>query len=216
MYINFELLLKKELKPEELVLLTAIKLKETDYILSNANEEVLNSFSEKGYIKYVKAKNKSQNKLELVRIDTKGSKLLEDLSYAGAVDDESERIGDWVINTYKNKSGGIVKNKTEIKRRINWFKNITQIRGNFLALLIQSAMLDTYDPECGETFYDAKKNNSRLILSNMADNLFYSPESHFDKHYTLDKSPLYNYYIDNQEYIKQIWEKTLNENGSRK
>ena len=77
-------------------------------------------------------------------------------------------------------------------------------------------MQDTYDPECGQSFYDAKKYNPRLILSNLAENLFWMPQSHFDRHYTLDKSPLFTYYEDNQEYIKQVWNQLLDEDGSRK
>lgn len=211
MFINFNIYKKYNLTPEYLIQLLAVKQKQTEEI----NTDVLGRFEELGYVSYTKGK-KNQDIRELVRLSDKGKKLLTDLSFEGAVDDESEKIRDWVVSVYKNKNGGIVKNKTELGRRIHWFKTITEIKGNFLAVLIQCVMQDTYDPECGQSFYDAKKDNPRLILSNLAENLFFSQQSHFDKHYTLDKSPLFTYYEDNQEYIKQVWNQLLNEDGSRK
>ena len=47
--------------------------------------------------------------------------------------------------------------------------------------------------------------NPRGVLSNMLDNICFSPISVFDKHKTLDKSPLYIYYEDNKEYVNQVW-----------
>ena len=211
MFINFNIYKKYNLTPEYLIQLLAVKQKQTEEI----NTDVLGHFEELGYVTYTKGK-KNQDIRELVRLSDKGKKLLTDLSFEGAVDEESEKIRDWVVSVYKNKNGGIVKNKTELGRRIHWFKTITDIRGNFLAVLIQCVMQDTYDPECGQSFYDAKKDNPRLILSNLAENLFWMPQSHFDKHYTLDKSPLFTYFEDNQEYIKQVWNQLLNEDGSRK
>lgn len=67
------------------------------------------------------------------------------------LDSETEVIADWLINIYKAKSGGIVKNKTEIKRRIQWFKTVTQIKGNKLAVLLQSFLQDTYNEQDGLT-----------------------------------------------------------------
>ena len=212
MYINLKLFKKSNLSAEQLIQLIAIKQKEQNYI----KEEFLGRFEELGLVSYVKQKNKSQKSSELVRLSDKASKLLNDLSFAGASDEETEKIASWIIGVYKNKEGGIVKNKTELKRRVQWFKEITQIKGNFLAVLIQLAMLDTYNPECGQSFYDAKKENPRLILSNMAENLLYMPQSHFDKHYTLDKSPLYSYFEDNEPYVRQIWAQKLDEEGNIK
>ena len=211
MFINFNIYKKHNLTPEHLINLLAVKQKQAEEI----NTDVLGRFEELGYVTYTKGK-KNQDIRELVRLSDKGKKLLTDLSFEGVVDEESEKIRDWVVSVYKNKNGGIVKNKTELGRRIHWFKTITDIRGNFLAVLIQCVMQDTYDPECGQNFYDAKKENPRLILSNLAENLFFSQQSHFDKHYTLDKSPLFTYFEDNQEYIKQVWNQLLNEDGSRK
>ena len=214
MYINLSVLGKSGLEYSDLVFLAAIKQVDKD-VLEKLTGDVFNRLEGLSLLTSIKGK-KGDNPIYNIRLSEKGKKLMTDLSFEGAVDDESEKIRDWVVSVYKNKNGGIVKNKTELGRRIHWFKTITEIRGNFLAVLIQCVMQDTYDPECGQSFYDAKKDNSRLILSNLAENLFWMPQSHFDRHYTLDKSPLFTYYEDNQEYIKQVWNQLLNEDGSRK
>ncbi len=214
MYINLSVLGKSGLEYSDLVFLAAIKQVDKD-VLEKLTGDVFNRLEGLSLLTSIKGK-KGDNPIYNIRLSEKGKKLMTDLSFEGAVDDESEKIRDWVVSVYKNKNGGIVKNKTELGRRIHWFKTVTEIKGNFLAVLIQCVMQDTYDPECGQSFYDAKKDNSRLILSNLAENLFWMPQSHFDRHYTLDKSPLFTYYEDNQEYIKQVWNQLLNEDGSRK
>ena len=214
MYINITVLSKSGLEYSDLVFLAGIKQVDKE-VLEKLTGDVFNRLEGLSLLTSIKGKN-GDNPIYNVRLSDKGKKLMTDLSFEGAVDDESEKIRDWVVSVYKNKNGGIVKNKTELGRRIHWFKTITEIRGNFLAVLIQCVMQDTYDPECGQSFYDSKKYNPRLILSNLAENLFWMPQSHFDRHYTLDKSPLFTYYEDNQEYIKQVWNQLLDEGGIRK
>ena len=214
MYINLSVLGKSGLEYSDLVFLAAIKQVDKK-VLENLTGDIFNRLEGLSLLISIKGK-KGDNPIYNIRLSEKGKKLMTDLSFEGAVDEESEKIRDWVVSVYKNKNGGIVKNKTELGRRIHWFKTITEIKGNFLAVLIQCVMQDTYDPECGQSFYEAKKDSPRLILSNLAENLFWMPQSHFDKHYTLDKSPLFTYYEDNQEYIKQVWNQLLNEDGSRK
>lgn len=211
MYIDLEYLSKKELSPNELVCLVAIKQGFKKLI----NEDYLEKFSEQGFIKYVKGKKDSQL-VDLVRLDKKGKDLLVRLSYAGVVDEETDRLSAWLMNVYKNKEGGFVKNKAEFKRRLHWFKTITKIEGNFLAILINLSLQDMYDVNCGVSYFDYKKDNPRTILSNLGENLFFRPDSHFDKHYTLDKSPLYTYYEDNIEHVEASWEQHLDADGNRK
>ena len=214
MYINLSVLGKSGLEYSDLVFLAGIKQVDKE-VLEKLTGDVFNRLEGLSLLTSIKGK-KGDNPIYNVRLSDKGKKLMTDLSFEGAVDDESEKIRDWVVSVYKNKNGGIVKNKTELGRRIHWFKTITEIKGNFLAVLIQCVMQDTYDPECGQSFYEAKKDSPRLILSNLAENLFWMPQSHFDRHYTLDKSPLFTYYEDNQEYVKQVWNQLLDEGGIRK
>lgn len=208
MYINIEKLEKSGLLPGDLEVLVGIKFnqsgKKEEYLNKHLTEAQYKRFNELSLLKEVKGKQSINNRL---RTSDKANKLLIELSYEGTVDEESQKLADWVIKIYKSRKGAFIKNKTELVRRIHWFKTITNITGNHLALLIQCAILDTYDPDCGETFYEAKEKNNRLLLNNMAERLYWAETSIMDKHKTLDKSPLYDYYIDNQAYIEEVWRK---------
>ena len=206
MYLNISVFTKSNLQFSDLVFLAAINQTETDWLIENLNEGVYSRFNELSLIKHIKQKSKKEHLYTSLRISEVGAKFLADISYEGAVDSETEVIADWLINIYKTKSGGIVKNKTETKRRIQWFKTVTQIKGNKLAVLLQCFLQDTYNEQDGLTVKEFMEQNSRGVLSNMLDNVCFNPTSVFDKHKTLDKSPLWQYYEENIEYINKVWE----------
>ena len=206
MYLNISVFTKSNLQFSDLVFLAAINQTETNWLIESLNEDVYNRFNELSLIKHIKQKSKKEHLYTSLRLSEQGKSLLVNLSYEGAVDSETDIIADWLINIYKSKSGGIVKNKTEIKRRIHWFKTVTQIKGNKLAVLLQSFLQDTYNEQDGLTVKEFMEQNSRGVLSNMLDNVCFNPTSVFDKHKTLDKSPLWQYYEENIEYINKVWE----------
>lgn len=206
MYINISVLEKSSLLFSDLVFLAGIHQIETDWLLENLNEDVYSRFKELNLIKHIKQKSKKEHLYTSLRLSDEGVKLLADLSYEGAIDSETEVIADWLISIYKSKSGGIVKNKTETKRRIQWFKTATQIKGNKLAVLLRCFMQDTFNEQDGLTVKEFMEQNPRGVLSNLLDNVCWSPTSLYDKHKTLDKSPLWQYYEDNIEYVKKTWE----------
>lgn len=204
MYINFKQL-GTNLQRGDLELLCAIKQGETEYLITNSWYEALARFKELDFITEVKGKKKDDHPYKALRLTDKAKKLLVSISYEGAIDDEAEALGDWLIALYKRREGGIIKNKIESKRRLQWFKTITGISGNKLALLLKAFLTDTYNSTTGDSIQDFMSSNPRGVLNNMLDNVCWSPDSIWDKHKTLEKSPLYNYYSDNQEYIHKIW-----------
>jgi hypothetical protein len=203
MFVNLELYKKHNLQPQDLYFLIGIKQVDKD-VLETLNGSDFSRYNELGLLTSVKGK-KGDNPTLNIRLSKKGKELLINLSYEGSADEETEVLANWLIQLYKSKSGGIVKNKTEIKRRIQWFKTITNISGNKLATLLQCFINDTYNDQDGLTVKDFMENNNRGVLSNMLDNVCFNPTSVFDRHKTLDKSPLWQYFEDNQEYVEQIW-----------
>lgn len=204
MYINIKLFEKSGLQPEDIYFLAGIKQINRE-VIDKLTGDVFNRLDTLNLLTSIKGK-KGDNPMYNVRLSKKGSELLINLSFEGAVDSETDILVDWLISIYKSKSGGIIKNKTEVKRRCQWFKTITGINRNRLAILLQCFIQDTYNEQDGLTVKEFMEQNPRGVLNNMLDNLFFSPTSVFDKHYTLDKSPLYNYYTDNQEYVENIWQ----------
>lgn len=206
MYINISVLSKSGLEYSDLIFLAAINQIETEWLIENFKDSDYERFERLSLIKHIKQKSKKEHLYVSLRLSDEGKQLLVNLSYEGAVDSETDIIADWLINIYKSKSGGIVKNKTETKRRIQWFKTATQIKGNKLAVLLQCFIQDTFNEQDGLTVKEFMEQNPRGVLSNMLDNVCWSPTSLYDKHKTLDKSPLWQYYEDNTEYINKIWE----------
>lgn len=195
MFINFEKFTTLNLTEQFIFTLCAVKNKATIYLEDNFEVHRL-QMEDKGYIKYVKPTRKGQPLYELVRIDKKGEKLLKDLSSATNISEDTKVLGEWLIKYYKDKKGGIVKNKTETLRRLQWFTDETGIVKNDLAVLLKNYLSDVYDPDCGLSITEAKEQNPRLQLSYEVANIFWRPRDNFDRHYKLDDSPLYNYYLE--------------------
>lgn len=207
MYINFNL--SSNLLCGDIEKLTAIKQKEIEWLHKYLLPIDLKRFEELNLISRIKCKKGQENSLEVLRLSDKGKKLTVELSYEGAPDEQTDVLLNWLIPIYKSKPNGIVKNKKECGRRLFWFKTVTKIEGNRLAILLGQFVSDSFIPESNknfsEEFRNFKESNPRGVLSNMLDNICWQPDSMFDKHYTLDKSPLYRYYEDNEQFIQNIW-----------
>lgn len=204
MYINFNKFKLLDLSEIQVFLLCAIKNKAVDYLQEHF-EEHREYFESKGFVKYIKGK-KDTPKYELVRLDKKGEKLLKELSSSLEVSEDNKRLGEWLITFYKNRKGGIVKNKTETLRRLQWFSDQTGLERNDLAVLLKLYIQDTFVGDIKD-LEEAKTLNPRLHLSNEAGNIFWRPLNHLQKHYKLDESPLYEYYTDFREYFEKHIEK---------
>jgi len=208
MYLNLSKFLKSDLVPEDILYLTAIKQnaagKNVEFLSTYLTDSKVAEYENQDFIKTVKGK-KTDSTYFLLRTTDKANKLLAELSYAADVDGETEVLFNWLQSVYKSKPNGIIKNKIETKRRIQWFKSITGISGNYLALLLAEFISDSFVPENDEKFIDFKKQNPRAVLSNMLDNICWTPRNDRSVHYTLEDSPLYNYYQDNLEHINKVW-----------
>lgn len=199
MYINFNKLHRSGITLEQLFWLCAVQQKEPEEITNlYYDEDSVEKFLEKGFLKRLK-------KGEL-RIDTKGTKFLKDISSSGVISIETEVIVDWLIKVYKSRNGA-VKNKKETQRRCQWFSDETGIVGNYLAVLLRCFVQDVYQSDTGQSIEEARADNPRLQLSVLTDNIFWNPPNNFARNYTLDNSPLWNYYDEYTEYITEQWKK---------
>jgi len=210
MFINLSLLEKHNLYPSDLTLLTAIKLnsagKNEEYLNKWLSEDDYKRYEALEYTKLVKPVKKTDGLYKRLRISDKMSKVLNDLSCGGeGISEDTEKLANWIFDIYGKKPNGIIRNRKETKRRIQWFSEITSIQQNALATLIASFIQDSYEPEQYATFKEFKEQNPRAIFSNCCDNICWSPPNDRAVHYTLDDSPLYAYYIQNEEFIKGCW-----------
>lgn len=196
MYINFNQFRKLKLTEEFVFFLLAVKSEDKEYI-ENFNDK--QKSLEEGYIKQIKSGD--------YRLDKKGKEVLNKLSKSDAITPETEKLAEWIANYYKNKKGGIVRNKAELKRRLQWYSDETGVTNNSLAIKIACFINDTYDQSSGLTLEEFKEQNPRMQLSVIAENLFFTPRNHFARHYNLDDSPLYQYYLEHTKHIEEQWKK---------
>lgn len=196
MYINFNQFRKLKLTEEFVFFLLAVKSEDKEYIESfNDKQKSL----EEGYIKQIKSGD--------YRLDKKGKEVLNKLSKSDAITPETEKLAEWIANYYKNKKGGIVRNKKELQRRCQSFSDETGWVKNQLAVVVALFINDCYDQSSGLSLEEFKEQNPRMQLSVIAENLFWTPRSKFSTHFNLDDSPLYQYYLENQQYVEDQWKK---------
>ena len=204
--MNLDVFFKSKITAEDFILLSVIqqnsnggqreRLLELDSDYSSVSE----------YVKFVNRKNKTQTLHDLVRLDKKGSKLLVDL-FTYSPSEDTEKIISWMEATYKS-MGKFIKNRKEACRRCEFFSKSTGIEKNKLAFLLQTFMQNVYNPDIhGDNFREAKKQNPNLVLSNQVENIFWQKENVFSKHYSLDNSPLYTFYLDNEEFFNTHFKK---------
>ena len=207
--MNLDVFFKSKITAEDFILLPVLpqnsngsqreRLLELDSDYSSVSE----------YVKFVNRKNKTQTLHDLVRLDKKGNKLLVDL-FTYSPDEDTKKLVDWVIETYKG-IGKFCKNKKEAYRRCQFFSESSGIKRNRLAVLIQTFMQNVYNPEVhGDSFREAKKQNPNLVLSNQVENIFWNKPNLFAKHYNLDDSPLYKIYLKNEEHFLKQFKKYEN------
>jgi hypothetical protein len=185
MYINFPLLEKSGLQNSDLVFLAAIKQNETEFLLKNLKEDDYNRFKTLSLVKHVKVKKKDEHLYVSLRLDKKGSDLLENLSTAEVTED-SLRIFEWIKQIYLS-AGKSLGNQKKTKTFIAQFTAESGIEKNCLAFLIQTFVNDEKEME----------------FSKVLQYLFFKGESVFNVRFDLHASRLYQYYLKNENYFKE-------------
>ena len=204
--MNLDVFFKSKITAEDFVLLSVVQQNSNGSQRERLLELDSDYSSISEYVKFVNRKNKTQTLHDLVRLDKKGSKLLVDL-FTYSPSEDTEKIISWIEITYKS-MGKFIKNRKEACRRCEFFSKSTGIEKNKLAFLLQTFMQNVYNPDIhGDNFREAKKQNPNLILSNQVENIFWQKENIFSKHYSLDNSPLYTFYLDNEEFFNTHFKK---------
>lgn len=187
MYLNFNLILEKGFEPNQMVLLQAIKQNSTED-LSNLipmliqSDRDLEKLKEGGYIKLIKGK-KGQSEFERLRIDSKGTKLLEDIQTA-ETEDQDIQLRDWLVKFYKSEDK-LIGNKKRIASGIAHFRKYTNIEKNSLAFLLKTFIFDSENME----------------YNNKLEKVFYSSNNVFSRRFNIDECRLYTYYEKRKDWF---------------
>ena len=220
MYLSFKKIFDKHnLTPNQILLLQAIHQQKNqdneNYISLLYDDDFIEDFSARGLIKYNKQK-KNQSEISLLRTTPKGRKFLLDLQKDEEYDEAIDlKLANWIETIYKKRPNYIKSNITEMARRLHWFRFEKGMEPNEVAVLIENFLNDTYidDPDDKRNFNDKfrefKNDNPRAQNSNKAENVIFSPNNRYQKYYSLEKSPLNDYYEQFTDFIKKKWAERL-------
>lgn len=187
MYINIPLFRQKNLQPEDIFYLCAIKQIDKE-VLEIIPNNVLERFKELSLVEYIKGKKNEEDWCK-IRLSKKGKELLENISIA-EVDEDSLKIFNWITEIYKQ-SGKELGNQKKTKQFIAQFSKESGIEKNSLAFLIQSFVND----------------ESQFEWSKVLQYLFFKGDSVFSIRFDLSASRLYQYYQKNEEYFNEQFKK---------
>lgn len=185
-YINFTVLEKYSLEPLDLILLTAIKQTELEYLEKTLTDTHYRRFEALSLIKHIKQKRKDENLLVSLRLNDKGIALIEELNSA-PVEPEDQQVFDWLSNHYKS-AGKEIGNKRKTLDHIKDFRVKSGIQKNNLIKLCVDFLKDN----------EERSNKLQYVL--------YYPKTVFATRFDLEESWLYNHYLKKEDYFKSIFE----------
>lgn len=217
MYISFSKVLKKHgLTPQSFMLLQCIHQNKgqdnEEFIAMLYEDDSIIKFSEKGWIHQIKGK-KTDSELAKLRTTKKGRDLLINLQKDEDYEEQDKVLAEWIEGVYASRPNYIKSNKEELKRRLCWFRYETGIHKNELGSLLKIFIMNSYvdDPDdkrpFSERFREFKNDNPRAVISNKTENIIWTPPDRYSKYYSLEHSPLWNFYKDNEEYVEKMWQK---------
>lgn len=133
MYINFELLLKSELKPYELLDLQAIKQKD-DTMIASMEEKDLKKYELNGFVE--------KNKAGKYRLTKKGGTFLDTIETPEETE-EAERASKEAIRMYEEAGKDIGVSRMEAKSRMAWFLAVTGFKTELVIQKIESYLTES-------------------------------------------------------------------------
>jgi hypothetical protein len=218
MFLNEDKILKTKLDPCYFFCLQIIYQQRfgpnEDLVALYLQDGYLEDMFEKGYIKENKTP-KNDSVFSKLRATKKGVDFLQSYQAKYEGDEEDEIVYKWIMEQYKKRPNYVKSNHKKSQRLLNWFKKETGISGNKLSTLLKCFMKDTYidNPNdkrsFNEKFSEFKQENPRAQLSNKIENLLWTPENHFQTQYSLESSPLYEYYNQFEDYVESEYKKEM-------
>lgn len=189
MYINHNKIVKLELAPWQVLLMSAAKQNKGDlaneitYYLQD--DEIYEKMLENGLLKLIKGK-KGQSDFEKLRLDKKGKKLLEDLEDATEVLEQDKLIGEWLKKLYLENDKQIGNYKKTL-RHLAAFRNHTGLEKNRLAHICR----------------DFIENDDEMEFSHVLEYVLYKAPNPYATRFNLENSRLHKYYLKHEEKFKK-------------
>lgn len=195
MYINSRILESSGIKVGEIGVLYLISQNSSEdnsiLIEKELPEEELKKLFDRGLVEFIKPKNKSQNKYELVRVSKKCRESLR-LVKIPDIEEGDEKMYNYLCNKYldnedEDRTIGNKKKTLQYCAIFRKYNNLSLHQMYYLCMYF----LDThkYTKILERIFFDPNKNRYGKFENNMED------------------SPLYQYLDENRERMEEIWDK---------
>lgn len=144
MYINFNLLHKKGLEPQDIYFLAGIKQIEKE-ALDKLPGDVFNRLEALSLLTSIKGK-KGDNPMYNVRLSSVGKKLVKEVFTEPIAGEDEEILFNWLSKYYTDR-GKEVGNPNRVKKLLAWFSSETGIYKNDLIKLFVDFLQDDYVDE---------------------------------------------------------------------
>ena len=144
MYINFNLVHKKGLEPQDSYFLAGIRQIEKE-VLDKLPGDVFNRLEALSLLTSIKGK-KGDSPMYNVRLSSVGKKLLNDLLKEPTGGEDEEILFNWLSKYYTDR-GKEVGNPNRVKKLLAWFSSETGIYKNDLIKLFVDFLQDDYVDE---------------------------------------------------------------------
>lgn len=195
-YVNIKLFEKSGLLPSDLLFLAAIKQIETEFLLKNLTEDDYNRFKTLSLVKHIKVKKKDEHPYVSLRLDKKGTDLLDNLSTPN-VTEEHLKMRDYLIQMYLSH---------EDKERVVGNKKLI---GIYIAVLQNYLAIDIY-----RFYYLCEYFLSEHVFTKKLENIFMDRNKirygEFKNH--IEDSALYQFYEQKKSDVEWYWkQKNLKE-----
>jgi hypothetical protein len=186
MYLNFNLIKEYNISLNHVLILFAANQNRTNdeaFTLEQFKDDLKNLFDLK-ILEVIKRKNKLENEYSLIRLSTKGKKILEHITTADITEDDI-KLFDWLESVYISLDKE-VGNKRKCKNFIAQFRINSGICKNHLAFLCQ-------------TFINDEK---EIEFSQKLEFLFFKGANLFATKFDIYQSRLFQYYEKRKEFFE--------------
>lgn len=195
MYLNFKLAKELNISPQQILLLQAIKQQGSEKLddiipLLIQEDTLLENLSKNQYIKLIKGK-KDQSEIERLRITSKGTKLLEDISTPEITEGDLQMYS-YLENIYLSHEDEErhIGNKKKTKIYCAIFRNYLSLSLHQMYWLCWLFLQEySHTKRLEYIFFNSNKQRYGKFQNNIED------------------SPLYQYYDQNKEKIENFWKK---------
>lgn len=197
MYINFEILFKRDLIPQDLLFLQAVKQQKTEdtseYIAMLLDDERYEVLKEMDLVYQIKG-TKKMNDIERMRVTPKGNKFLEEVRIAGVTEGDIQMY-DYLCEMYLSHHDDErhIGNKKKTKIYCSVFRkslNLTLKEMYWLCYMFLEEYSHTKRLEY--IFFNSNNNRYGKFENNIED------------------SPLFQYYDENENRVKSFWKRKIN------